>query len=83
MLTSYLFTPSENILGKGSEIWAILERIGELSKVATKSGLIRLEVISFQEKLSLVGPEVAKLRKSFVDVNNLSLIATLPPFIRS
>ncbi|KAK7217304.1 hypothetical protein V2G26_005307 [Clonostachys chloroleuca] len=58
----------ENILGKGSEIWAILERIGELSKVATKSGLIRLEVISFQEKLSLVGPEVAKLRKSFVDV---------------
>ncbi|CAH0028164.1 unnamed protein product, partial [Clonostachys rhizophaga] len=64
----------ENILGKGSELWATLERIGELSKVATKSDLIRLEVISFQEKLSLTGPEVASLRKSFVDVNNPSLI---------
>ncbi|CAH0055077.1 unnamed protein product [Clonostachys solani] len=58
----------ENILGKGSEVWAILERIEELSKVATKIDLVRLEVISFQHKLSLAGPEVTKLRQLFVDV---------------
>uniref|UniRef100_A0A0B7JME5 H-type lectin domain-containing protein n=1 Tax=Bionectria ochroleuca TaxID=29856 RepID=A0A0B7JME5_BIOOC len=58
----------ENILGKGSEVWAILERIEELTKVATKSDAIRFEVISFQDKLSLAGPEVTKLRQLFVDV---------------
>ncbi|VUC26769.1 unnamed protein product [Clonostachys rosea] len=58
----------EKQIGKGSEVWAILERIEELSKTATQSDSTRSEVVLFQEKLSVAGLEVAKLRRLFVDV---------------